>query len=385
MSFRINIFRFASQAIMAVAMVCLTACTMMTEELEPCQTKVRVFIKYDYNTTMGDLLSPHAGWIRLLVIDNETNLVAKDTVVSNRDDNNAILLHPYSQTFYVEMNDLQPEHAYRFSAVALQCPEDEVDKTGADYFDMTIPVVGEEQSNLSVKLTHANTPNDEGLYSVKAPDCGLDTLWMGHTTTPTVVPRNDANHIVKETISMVRDTKYFTISLHNADTGKKTDIDCSRYKVEIIAANGDLEWNNALSAEQHTLLYTPYAQRTSETFGPEDPQDINSPEVVTERAARYYLSTSRLMYNAQTSRNAILRITRLEDNKVIVLINLPVTLYDATGINMRTRWDAQQFLDRCYDYNMDFFLKGDTWDGTLTIEMNMVPWVLHIQNENLGK
>lgn len=384
MSFRNNIFRFASQAIMALAMVCLTACSMMTEDLAPCQTKVRVYIKYDYNTTMGDLLSPHAGWIRLLVIDNESNLVVKDTVVSNRDDNNVILLHPNSQTFYVEMDDLKAEHSYRFSAVALQCPEDEVDKTGADYFKMTIPTVGENQHKLGISLTHTNTPNEQGLYAVKAPACGLDTLWMGHTTKAVTVPRNTANQIVGDTISMVRDTKYFTISLHNLDETEKLNINCSQYRVEIVSANGILEWNNALTAEQPTLQYNPYAERTSETIGLEDPNDPQSPEIVTERTAHYYLSTSRLMYKQQTAQNAILRITRLSDNKVIVLINLPATLYDGAGIQHYVRWGAQEFLDRCYEYNLDFFLKGDTWEGaTLKVNLNMVPWVLRIQNATL--
>lgn len=377
--------------------LCLASCNMMQEDLEPCgdvTQAMRVYLKYDYNTAQADMFSDHVGEVRLYVIDDETSAVVKDTIVSNRDNANAIKHHPNSQMFYIDIPNLPVNRKYRFAATALQRPYDETLLNTHHHFSITSPAVGQNIEQLSARLMHAQSPDALGRYNVDEAECGLDTLWMGHTTKAVEYNAVEAKPSLQDqvlyvcdTISMVRDTKFIMLSIQNLDEDKKTNTKAEDFNVEIEVANSDLLWNNELNASQRLLVHKPYAASTSTKWGKKDPTNPASEDVVIESTAHYGLSTSRLMYyqGINTAKNARLHITRKSDGVRVADFNLPMTFYDDAQISHRVRWDAQEFLDRCYEYNLSLFLRGDTWEGLrIEVTLNVTAWRIYIQNEKLG-
>lgn len=411
---------------MAAAAMSLTACSWMNEgeDLAGCPTgDFVVQFVYDYNMQRADMFRDHVGEVNLYVYDEAGRLVTQRTAndrqaISDRNNRFGITLHAANQPGEA---DLVAGHKYRFVAVAGQkagaivrtsAPLPAFD-TGSARFRQTAETEGSYASAFAVALDRASTPDAYGCYPVSntAP---LDTLWHSLGALPTgchdtnktngqaldnlvTVRHNivDSVNVVAHqpadtlTLSLMRDTKLFAIALRNLDEDKKATLSADDYRVEITAANGLLLYSSdhrfvtPAAPESDVLLYTPYAAQTTSTVGRENPDDPASPEVVTERAAHYYLATSRLMYDKETEKAARLRITRKSDNKCIADINLPATLAD-DRIMQAYRYGEQEYLDRQHEYHLDFFLRGDSWEFmNMKINVNITPWVVRIQNEAL--
>lgn len=365
---------------MALAMACLSACSFMHEDLPVCEQAVRVHLKYDYNTQQADMFSDHAGALRVFVIDDATNSIVRDTIVSNRDHKNAILHHPESQTYYVEFRDLPMDATYRFAAYAMQRPYDETQRTGSDHFTGIFPQVKDDIRTWKMDLTYASTPDAEGRYAVHAPNGGLDTLWMGHTDKPLYVPVVQNRHsFINDTISMVRDTKYLQILLHQTD--EPANIYADQYEVEIVASNAHLDWNNDVLSSPN-LLYTPHFSRTIENVG----KNEQDQEIVLARTPIYELSFSRLMYYMGTEfgRNARLRLIRKatgdSPRQVIADLNLPSALAEGRSMYAWLNYGTQEYLDREYNYRLDFYILGGKVQDILLVSMNITPWTIRLQD-----
>lgn len=380
--------KYAHTVLIALASIGLASCSWMDEDLEPCDNIVRVHFVYDYNIQRADMFSDHVGEVRLFVIDDATNRVVRDTVVSNKRNQNAIVDHPWSQTFYIDFKDLPADRSYRFVAYALQKPETETMQGSGDKFHITAPALGEDISNLRVRLSRAAAPDAEGRYKVEAPYCGLDTLWMTRVkTTPLYVPVSNGKHqIIEEKVSMVRDTKYMTVSLIQLEESKKADLYDKDFRLEIVATNGLLNWNNdVLMADDDNarLCYVPFDQRTSELI-----EGAGTPnEKVVERQAHYDVSFSRLVHyndNENFARNAVLRLIRNSDGEVIANINLPHGLARARSYYELYNYGPQEYLDREYDYDVLIYLRDGTFEGSfLRFVINTTPWVIRMQSEKL--
>lgn len=355
---------------MFLTIIILSSCSMMTEDLPECETQVKVSFKYDYNIQRADMFHDHVGMVRLFVIDHQTNQVVRDLTFSNRD-NNDIIKNKDNRYFTVTLTDLPADHSYRFMAVALQRPYDETQLHKEDKFVGTFPGLGENADKLQMLLTRSSVIDSEDRYPVTAPSCGLDTLWMGHTTEPVAVPFKANEHVtVCDTISMVRDTKYLSISLHEIDD--RAGIRDEDFYVEITDNNGFLAWNNELLPD-NKLLYTPHAQWTTEV--------LNSQNEVVETTAHYDISFSRLMYyvGAQNMKNASLCIYKKDTGAKIVDINLPSILAEGRNVYELYNYSPQEYLDREYDYDMDFFLLGEDWQY-IKLQLNVAAWVIRHQD-----
>lgn len=349
---------------MMAAIGMLASCSMMTEDLEPCPPAtqvVRLHFKYDYNIQRADMFSAHVGEVRLFVVDDATGLVVKDTTVSNRDNADVIKHHPGNQYFAVDFHDLKPQGTYRFVAMAQQRPYDETSIRPEDRFMGAFPAMGEAADRLTMTLTRDADDH------VNAPSCGLDTLWMGNTVKAVTVPVTEGSYIINDTISMVRDTKYLTLTLRQLDD--PANIKDADFRVEITDRNGRLAWDNAL-LDDATLLYTPHAQRTTEV--------LNTSQEVTARAAHYDISFSRLMiYEKVTGKNAILKIIDNNTDDVVAEIDLPSTLAQGRSAYEQD-YSPQEYLDREYDYDLDLFLRNGQWVyGNVIVNINS--WAIRIQ------
>lgn len=378
---------YAHTFLIAFAALCVASCNWMDEDLEPCDNTVRVHLVYDYNIQRADMFSEHVGEVRLFVVDDATDTVVRDTVVSNKHNSNAIASHPGSQTFYVDFRNLPTERSYRFVAYALQKPEAETKSESGDKFQITAPGVGEDIKKLRVQLSRSAAPDAEGRYTVNAPQCGLDTLWMTQVKNqPLYVPAPNGKHqLIEERVSMIRDTKYMTVSLVQLEESLKADIHHEDFRLEVVATNGLLDWNNDVltDTDPAQLCYVPFDQRTSEIV-----ENAGTPdEKVVERQAHYDISFSRLMHyndNANFARNAQLRLIRNSDNTVIAAINLPHGLARARSYYELVNYGPQEYLDREYDYDIIMYLRDGKFEGTfLRIVINSVPWVIRMQSEKL--
>lgn len=357
--------------LMVVAL--LSSCSMIHEDLPECETLVKVSFKYDYNTQRADMFHDHVGMVRLFVIDAENGKVVRDLTVSNRDDNDIIKTKD-NRYFTITLRDLPLGRSYRFMAVALQRPYDETQQHAEDKFVGTFPAIGDDADKLQMRLTRSDVADSENRYPITAPACGLDTLWMGNTTKPIVMPQKlTANVEICDTISMIRDTNYLTLTLRQLDNPAL--IQDTDYRVEITDANGYLAWNNDVLNDQQ-LLYTPHSQWTTEVIGENND--------VMERAAHYDLSFSRLLYymGAETLNNARLRIYNTADNNLVADLNLPGILAQGRNAFEIYRWGEQEYLDREYDYDLELFLLNNEWQY-VNVKVNIMAWVIRIQNTKL--
>lgn len=367
-----------SGLLMLGALAVTTSCSQMHEDLPPCHTTIRLHVKYDYNVQRADMFSAHAGEVRVFAIDAASNTVVRDVLVNNRDNGNAIAQHPGSQTFYIDFPEM-PVGSYRFVAYAQQKPYDVTSAQSASHFDITSPALNQDVTSLRARLTRSSATDAEGRHAVNAPVCGLDTLWMGNTVRPVeVTPANTGMQLLNDTISMVRDTKYLTISLHHLDPEYRLSLDDSQYRIEIVDNNGLLGWNNNLLTAEDTdnLLYTPFAQRTTEVE-----YNIDGTEEAGEHVAHYDISFSRLLFykGDNAARNARLHIIRTEDDALIADINLPYILAMGRNAYEANNYGEQEYLDRAYDYDLHFFLQEDSW-LYINLRIAIMAWVMRIQN-----
>lgn len=350
---------------------------LVFEDEGNCEDIVEVYLKYDYNIQRADMRPYHVRWANVYAIDEKGNVAAVKTVSpAEAADKNST----------VKFDGLQPGR-YTFSAMAMQSPYQNLAKGMDARFRATFPAVGAPISDLKVKLDRTAIPGSDA-YAVEAPTSGLDTLWMGRSIKPQGIivkkEEDQRGDVIRDTISLVRDTKYLHLNLHQLDEANRANINHTRYEVEIVDANGHINHMNDLIADQ-TLIYTPHAAWTTSMDYDGKLYNGNEPEgvVIKERAAHYEISFSRLMFYASAAegKNALLRIIDKEEETVVVEINLPYYLSQARGWFETVHYSEQEFLDREYDYHLDFFLTNGSW-SYVALKINIMPWVMRIQNIN---
>lgn len=174
----------------------------------------------------------------------------------------------------------------------------------------------------------------------------------------------------------MRDTKQITVSLRELDDPTLMDID--DYTLEIRDRNTHLLWDNTVD-ETDWASYTPYA-----TWNTEDLTQVPD----GENAGKYgqighaAFMTSRIMNHANATEDGQLIVTFNETGEEIINVNLPDLLSRLANYDDLHRYSAQEFLDRGYDYSLEFFLKG-TRLQYVTISIGILDWSVRVQFEEL--
>ena len=400
-----------------VAAMSLSSCDMMTEDLSDCPTGLYVNFVYDYNIQRADMFKDHVGGLTLYVYDESERLVTSKTMDAGQ-------LSKYGSYIHFSEQELAPGHSYRLMAIAFQ--KEILSNIGAKYRPSGNKN-GSQWRQFFIDLDHTKTRALADYYFVSnaAP---LDTLW--HTLTTIVSPaegfplnaypasltpakceyswqRNgsiqtngqETVSLVKgeptyATVALIRDTKQLNITLRavNDDPADNQVVDTD-YTVEIIDNNSQLDCENNLSNPTDTLVYTPYHQWTT-TF-------VGNGQVASESAAHYDLMFNRLLYknvsvnedqyavlneaDIAKARNAVLLIRKADSGEIIFGINLPYIL--ASGRNYQERYyHYQEYLDREYDYRLQFIIKGSRVDEIqlfLGTHVHIIPWAMRQQHEQL--
>ena len=406
-----------------VAALALSSCNWMTEDLSDCPTGLYVNFVYDYNIQRADMFKDHVGGLTLYVYDESDRLVATKTMDESQ-------LSRYGSYIHFSEGELAPDHSYRLMAVGFQ--HSVLSNNGAKY-RLTGNTIGSQWPQFFIDLDHQPITRatfsdqiDTQAYFTVNNDEPLDTLW--HTLTTIVTPADmhpmqlhpqsltpakteytwlqdgsiktngqERVTVVKgeptyATVSMIRDTNHLNITLRalNDDPEDNQVVDTD-YTVEIYDNNSQLDCRNNLTHPEDTLIYKPYRQWTT-TF-------VDNNENVLESAAHYDLMFNRLLYkNAKEqgtqyavlniedlpkARNAVLVIRKKSSGEIIFALNLPYIL--ASGRTWVERnYHYQEYLDREYDYRLQFILKGDRLDQIhlfLGPEIHILSWTVRKQLE----
>ena len=414
--------RHIIQKSMLAAMTALTlsSCDMMTEDRDDCPTGLYVNFVYDYNIQRADMFKDHVGGLTLYVYDESDRLVASKSMGADQ-------LSRYGSYMHFSEQELAPGHSYRLMAVAMQKDWDAALATPGAKYRQTGNGSGSAWNQFFIDLDHQSTRSLHNFYYVNNAE-PLDTLW--HTLTTITTPSSSMPMTVSPsmltpakteytwqrdgsiktngqekvfiepdvptyaTVSLIRDTKHLNITLRavNDDPADNQVVD-KDYTVEIIDNNSQLDCQNNLSNPKDTLVYTPYRQWTT-TF-------VGNGQVVSESAAHYDLMFNRLLYkNASVNedryailnyedipkaRNAVLIIKKKDTGEIIFGLNLPYIL--SSGRNYVERYyHYQEYLDREYDYRLQFIIRGARIDEIQLIlgtDIHIVSWAKRYQNETI--
>lgn len=337
--------------IMAGSMLC--SCNdLMHDDLPPCDMGVDLQFKYDYNVQRADMFKDHVGGLSVFVYDEQGNFIAR------HDAYNDATSQPLKDPNYAMRINLEPGK-YRFATFAFQKKyEDALAQPGAK-FQIALPQQGDNITSL-----HARLDREQGKVNNQSQP--LDTLWQGLSNE--LVEVKDLQ-VTRHTIGLVRDTKQLTISLHQTD--EPANINADDFSYQITNANGDISYDNSLLPDEE-LTYTPYYTWTTEFKDTEGN--------VKERTAHAALMFSRLIWHPveENDKNAILTITNKTTGEEVARIDLADYLAQCRGAFEAQHYSEQEFLDREYDYKLDFFLQGNQWRYA-EIRISILDWVKRIQ------
>lgn len=347
-----------------VSLAMLAGCDMMKEDEDLTNCGLFVTFKYDYNLQRSDMFGDHVGGVTLYVFDSDGRFVR--TYENNNIPSMGMMLDG-QYTHAMQILDL-PEGKYRLIALANQKSYEATLATPGAKYRRSALAVGDDNEKLTVTLDReASLDGANPRVSNVAP---LDTLWHGMTGAE-VVEVKDADKTIAN-ISMVRDTKMLTIGLHNLDD--PTDISTEEFDYYIVDRNGRLAYNNTLLSDDD-LVYTPFYKWDT------DNADLNG-GVATERTAHACLTFNRLIWHEKSDDNALLVIRNRNTGKEVAAIDLTYFLAQGRNAYDLFAYSRQEYLDRAYDFYMDFFIRNEKWQYA-ELRINVLSWAMRIQNVEL--
>ncbi|MBR1395402.1 MAG: FimB/Mfa2 family fimbrial subunit [Prevotella sp.] len=343
-------------------MLTATSCSMMQEDRSDCpdcRNTLRIMLRYDYNTARANMFADHVKEATVYVVDPTTDTVV-DTQTARNDDSN----RPWSPSFAFNFEELAPGN-YRLYA------------TGRSKADATISTVEPLTADAISRLQFTVPVDSTGNVTAER----LDTLW--NTLAPVDI-RVLESEPTEATIPLMRLTNDLNIVVFRRDGSLAGGHE--RYDVSVTDENVTLGYDNTTTATA-PLVYRPFAAWTTESTV-SDGSTIGTPDgsAVAERNAHYDLSLFRLVSHDDARRNARLIIRNRETAHEIVNIDLCHYLALARNAYETRHYGVQEYLDREYDYRLDFGIEGtgpsETWKY-ITISINVLSWSIRIQNEEL--
>lgn len=351
-----------------MAALAVSSCDMMTEDRSDCPEGLYLSFTYNYNLERADMFGAHVGAVDVYVFDEDGKYVTKQSAANNGSD------RPLAAPLYSMHIDLEPGR-YKFIVLAGQKSYAEQMEGAGPRFVRTEPQPGDDMTAVAVTLEtrqRATTEGGDVLY-VDNKGLPLDTLWHGMETQAVEVMAEEPTY---HSISLTRDTKKITISMRELE--EPYTIDPDDYDMMIIDHNARLKWDNSVDRGTMPVVYTPHATWTT---------DDRNAGVETVRAdgaatvgkiAHADFMTSRIIYNDNMADDGILSVTSRETGEEIIRVNLPDILSRLRNYENTTRYTQQEFLDRGYDYQIDFFLKGGKL-AYANVSISVLSWSVRVQ------
>ena len=348
------------KGVMAAAMTLtvVTSCNdMWHQDYSDCPNRVYVKFKYDYNLQRAATFNHQVGQVTLYVFDDKGNYITQQT------ETNSALSSPLKDPNYVmHVENLQPGK-YQFLALAGQNAYADQLQSGRAKFVRTELAKGDNIKKLEVNLDHQSRGDYDEVENHAMP---LDTLWHGKMLESVEVSSSEAAYA---TIPLVRDTKKINVALRDLDSPQ--DMDVNDYTMTIEDHNARILWDNSLD-ESRKVVYTPHA-----TWNTVD-------ETEQGKIAHADFMTSRILKHDDYKQDGHLLIKSKETGNTVVNVNLP-DLLSRLRTSEEYSYSAQEFLDRAYDYKLQFFIQGGKLKYCyITISVNVLSWSKRIQFEELN-
>lgn len=350
-----------------VSLAMLSSCETIKDDGDDTYCGLFITFKYDYNLQRADMFKDHVGSVMLYVFDSDGNFVR--TYEENDVPGMGTLLYDGSYAYCMHITDL-PRGDYRFVALAQQDNYfDLLPTPGAKYRRSTLSP-GDNFEQLTVTLDRSAALGAKGVSRVNN-EAPLDTLWHGMSGDVSITFRDYQYNVT--TISMTRDTKMLTIGLHNLDEASRKNISADEFNFYILDNNGTLAYNNSLLPDED-IIYTPYHKW--------DTTSTDERGNVLDKTAHATITFNRLVWKEQPDQNALLIIENRATGKQVAAINLTDFLAQGRNAYDTYAYSRQEYLDRSYDYYLDFFIKNDTWQYA-DVRINVLSWAKRIQNVTL--
>ena len=350
-----NRHRTWAKAAITVAALLLASCSMMKEDRSDCpdcRNPLHIKVRYDYNIQRANMFADHVEQTTVYVVDPATGAVVDWQSANVRS------IAPQAEAvspFTFNFEGLAPG-SYRLYATGSSAAD-------AAYKTLKLDIAQ------SIEGLHFTVPTDA---NGQVPAQRLDTIWNTLKPIDIVVLENNP---VEATVGLMRLTNDLNVMVFRRD--HPADNDHQRYEVLVTDEHPTLGYDNAPLAESQSLTYSPFASWTTET---------TADEAIVERNAHYDFSLSRLIQHEDARHNARLIIRNRETGHEIVNIDLCYYLALALNAYEIQNYGIQEYLDREYDYRLDFGIEGEGQEEIwkyITIRINVLSWALRIQNEEL--
>ena len=344
------------KAAIIFAALMMASCSLMKEDRSDCpdcRNPLRVKLRYDYNTMRANMFPDHVEEATVYVVDPETNAII-DFQTSKNTAESKPLREP---SFGFNFEEL-PAGNYRLYASA---------RSAADAA-ISVSELGIAESIRDLTYT----------LPTSTPAQRLDTVWNTLQAVDVYLPEKEP---AEATIGLMRLTNDLNVMIFRRDD--PLDNDHERYDVTVTDEHSQLAYDNESTASG-SVTYSPFAAWTTETYVEDVISSIQ--HVIAERNAHYDFSLFRLINSKDTRHNPRLIIRNHETGHTIVNIDLCYYLALARNAYEIQNYSPQEFLDREYDYRLDFGIEGsgpeETWKY-VTISINVLSWAIRIQNEEL--
>lgn len=315
----------------AIAFAAVSCDSTIYDDEGDCSVHYRVGFRYTKNMLGADAFASQVVSVHLYVFDKQGRLVAERIVDRQPSEEN---------DFFIEV-DVRPG---RYDLLAWCEGESSIE--GASSF-----VIGGGQTPSAIGDLGAVLPL-QGDMPRQYSDRDITPLYHGMAAD---VDFSDTYGTVDiAPVYLTRDTKHLSVLLQNMD-GSPVGLDEFSFAVE--AANNEMDYRNRVISET-VFDYRPWStELTSASFDENDRQ--------TQRACtRVQTEANGLLAELTTGRLMAGRTPRLvvrnSDGEDVIRINLIRYLLMVKGKYHNADSD-QEYLDRCDDYTMMFFIENGTW------------------------
>lgn len=306
-----------------------------------CGTYYNIEFKYDYNMKYADAFANEVKSVSLFVFDQNDILVESVTIA----DEERLKAADFAIPLELESGE------YELVAWAGLNNETSFDLLA----DVEVGKTKREELQVALKTT-----NDKRVAA------DLEPLYHGAMTLNyTAEPGT-----YTETMSLVKDTNVVRILLQQMSDGIVAD----KFRYEITADNGLLDWNNDVIASGE-LTYEPWSVTTGTAdVAPDYGTNATRADQVSVAIAEFTINR---MIDGQSS---ILTIYNIEENEPV--LSIPVADYALLVKGYyNSNMSNQEYLDRQDEYNMTFFLDEDgDW---LSASIIVNSWRVVLNNDTL--
>jgi len=326
---------FISAAIFAGVMT--PGCGMVSENLDPCPTELRIKFVYDYNLKWGDAFRHEVTSVNVWAFNPQGSLVWSGSAAGSG---------LSAGDFYLDTSLTDGEYDFvAWCGLEGNTGFDLATYTPVSKEDLVVTLRTLEENGLDVCKT--NLP---GLYHAYVPDVEYESD-----------PYNPTLNTV--TMSLMKDTKDIRVMLQHLDG---SEIENRDFVVTITDNNAEYAWDNVLLPTSRTVAYQPWNIRYGQTSAPGEQEGrAETGETQTTVASLMFeLSTGRLMSDSK----ARLVVHRNWDNRDI--IDIPLVDYLKLVRGHYGDISDQDYLDRQDDYSIVFFIdKHSNWymDGEIYV------------------